>query len=186
MPTNLDEASFEAAQIGNTNVVVHLLDAGSDPKANTSSLLRIAAENGHLEVVKLLLPVSAPTTCGSWALRLAAEYGYLEVVKPLLPVSNPKDVDSAALSRAAQNGYLEIVRLLLQHSSRAKALRAIAITAPQDCDLPLPCLQPPDAKKFMAANPDTDLPRTRAMLVADKLKWRQTGQAMLGRQRRRA
>ena len=93
--------------------IVKLLLPVSDPKANNSNALQLATENGHLEIVKLLLPVSDPKACDSEALKLAAENGHLEIVKLLLPVSDHKANNSCALRLAAENGHLEIVKLLI-------------------------------------------------------------------------
>ena len=49
---------------------------------NNISLQR-AAENGDLECVKLLLPVSDPKAMNSYALRWAAENGHVECVELL-------------------------------------------------------------------------------------------------------
>jgi ankyrin repeat protein len=70
----------------------------SDPKALDSNALRWAAANGHLEIVKLLIPVSDPKAGGSYALRLAAENGHLEIVKLLIPVSDPEVVKELGLN----------------------------------------------------------------------------------------
>ena len=102
----------EAARNGHLELVKFLLPL-SDPKAFNSSALRWAARNGHLEIVKLLLPVSDPKAENSEALRSAALNGHLEIVKLLLPVSDPKARNSDALRLAALNGHLEIVKLLL-------------------------------------------------------------------------
>ncbi len=93
--------------------IKQLIKEGADPKAHNSNALRWAATNGHLEIVKLLIPVSDPKAGGSYALRLAAENGHLEIVKLLIPVSYPKAHNSYALRWAAENGHLEIVKLLI-------------------------------------------------------------------------
>ena len=99
-------------------VIQELLDEGANPKADDSEALRRAAGNGHLEVVKLLLPVSDPKARDSEALRWAAENGHLEIVKLLLPVSDPKANDGLALRLAARNGHLEIVKLLKEYAAK--------------------------------------------------------------------
>lgn len=101
-----------AAQKGHLEIVKLLLPI-SDPKANKSQAIRYAAQNGHLEIVKFLLPVSDPKADKNHALRYAAHNGYLEIVKLLLPLSDPKEYGSEALRLAAAKGYLEIVKLLL-------------------------------------------------------------------------
>ena len=68
-------------------VIKELIEEGADPKACDSKALRFAAYNGHLEIVKLLIPVSDPNACNNYAIRLAARKGHLEIVKLLIPVS---------------------------------------------------------------------------------------------------
>ncbi|MDD4081769.1 MAG: ankyrin repeat domain-containing protein [Sphaerochaetaceae bacterium] len=94
-------------------VIKRLIDEGADPKVEGNWPLRWAAKNGHLEIVKLLLPLSDVKAFASEALRLAAVNGHLEIVKLLLPISDPKVYNSEALRYAAENGHLEIVKLLI-------------------------------------------------------------------------
>ena len=93
--------------------IKQLIKEGADPKINNNYALRLAATKGHLEIVKLLIPVSDPKSLDSEALRLAAENGHLEIVKLLIPVSDPKSLGSYALRWAAAEGHLEIVKLLI-------------------------------------------------------------------------
>ena len=81
-----------------------------------------AAQQGHLEVVRLLLEagadMNAANTDGTTALFVAAEWGYLEVVRLLIEAEadmNAKDAHGdTALLVAAMRGHLEVVRLLLK------------------------------------------------------------------------
>ena len=102
---------------------VKLLIPHSDPKADDSAALRWAAEEGHLECVKLLIPHSDPKADDSAALRWSANNGHLECVKLLIPHSDPKADDSGALRLAAEEGNLECVRELMPHSDPVKAVR---------------------------------------------------------------
>jgi len=62
-----------------------LVEQGADLHAQNDYALRLAAENGHLKVVKYLLEQGANLHADNEkALRLAALYGHLEVVKYLL------------------------------------------------------------------------------------------------------
>jgi len=112
------------------DVIKELISEGADPKASYSLALRCASENGHTEIVKLLIPVSDPKVFRSTALRLAASNGHIEIVKLLIPVSDPKASESSALRFAARNGYTEIVKLLIPISDpmshNSKALRLAA------------------------------------------------------------
>lgn len=95
--------------------------------------IRIAAKNGHFEVVKLLLEMRMahpesfrgidPAANDNYAIRKAAAKGHLEVVRVLLAmkVAHPelfKEIDPAAngnyaIMGASNNGHLEVVKVLL-------------------------------------------------------------------------
>jgi hypothetical protein len=63
--------------------IKRLMKEGADPKACNSEALCWAAMNGHLEIVKVLLPVSDPRANYSHALSWAAKNGHFEIVKLL-------------------------------------------------------------------------------------------------------
>ena len=77
--------------------------------------LYVAAKNGNLEIVRLLLEAAAdkgaPTEAAAGALRVAAENGRLEVVGLLLEAGAGKDAavkgGATALSIAAENGHVD-------------------------------------------------------------------------------
>jgi hypothetical protein len=77
----------------------------------------MASENGHLEVVKLLLadPRVDPSDYNNIAIQAASKNGQLEVVRLLLshPRVNPSDYGNDAIKVAFLTGHLEVVRLLL-------------------------------------------------------------------------
>jgi len=105
-----------AARYGHIDIVKLLIPI-SDPKAISNEALRSAAINGHTKIVKLLIPVSDPKAINSEALRIAAESGYTEIVKLLIPVSNPKAQENEALRSAVYNEYTKIVKLLIPVSN---------------------------------------------------------------------
>ena len=80
------------------------------PQDTNGPSLFVAAENGHLEVVRLLLEAGADEnserTDGATAMFLAAEEGHLEVVRSLLEAGADKESakmnGTAALSNAAE------------------------------------------------------------------------------------
>ncbi len=113
MPSRPKESLAAAAAYGHMKAVKRLLAKGANPMADNSWALRTAARYGQLEIVQLLLPVSAPKANGSQALQMAAKHGYINVVRLLLPLSDPKADGSMPLVLAAKKGHLEIVRLLL-------------------------------------------------------------------------
>jgi len=62
-----------------------------DPSAKDNDAIRRASENGHTEVVKLLLAdppfgTANPSAANNLAIRVASEKGHTEVVKMLLAV----------------------------------------------------------------------------------------------------
>jgi hypothetical protein len=103
---------------GNTDTVLVLLEAGVDPTAKDNYAIQYASENGHLEVVKLLLeqPGVDPSADDNHAIRWASQKGHLEVVKLLLeqPGVDPSAEDNYAIQWASENGHLEVVKLLLK------------------------------------------------------------------------
>ena len=103
---------FEAVQKGLSSDIEQLLHVVKfTHEANCA--LRTAAKEGHIECVKLLLPVTDPKLNSSLALRFAVAEGHLDIVKLLLPVSNIKKGENSALCWAAMNGHLECVKILI-------------------------------------------------------------------------
>ncbi|KAI8850053.1 hypothetical protein BC829DRAFT_390317 [Chytridium lagenaria] len=98
-----------AAAFGAITMVTHFLNLGVDPTTEDNLALRLAAENGHAEVVALLRDTDH-------ALRTASENGHKEVVKVLLgvPTVNPASVNNASIVEASSNGHVEIVRMLME------------------------------------------------------------------------
>jgi ankyrin repeat protein len=83
-----DKLSVAAAR-GKMKSLRVLLDVpGCDPKACASAPLRYAAEHGHFEAVKALLPASDPLAHKSGAMRHAATKGHMDILALLLPVSD--------------------------------------------------------------------------------------------------
>lgn len=121
MPTiqhDLDQDLIDSANSEDSPAVVAFLIAqGADPKAQRSHALLRAAINGHVETVKLLIPLSDPRAGSSSPLRMAAASGRADCVRLLIPVSNPKDVNSGALAWAAANGHAECAKLLIPVST---------------------------------------------------------------------
>lgn len=115
------EFLIEASRNGNVAAVKRLIPK-SDPTAQESFALRLAAYNGYTEIVELLIPVSDPKALDNRALQIAANNGHLECVKLLIPVSDPKAHNSCALQLAAQNGHTEIIELLIPNSNYHKVV----------------------------------------------------------------
>ncbi len=185
-----------AAAAGSARGVAKWLAAGADPI--DSQALLAAVRNGHLEVVKLLLPVSDPKVNDSIALRAAVSYGNPVIVALLLPASDPKAVNSESIRRAAAHGRVDIVKLLLPlcdpGAVNSKALRWAAAGGHADVvrvllplcdpapllldnifmlsragDMLLSVMPGATAQTYMDAHPDVDFPRTRALISAKAL-----------------
>lgn len=114
---NLQSSKFViAAECGDLNTVKELI---AKPEAEVSLALMKASQNGHLEIVKLLIQdqrVSAQRK--AQALIIASEKGQIEVVKLLLqdPKVFTENTAESSLNSAIQNGQLEIVKILLSET----------------------------------------------------------------------
>jgi hypothetical protein len=108
-----------AAKYGYENVVQLGLESGvvGDPSAQANGAIRQASENGHIEVVRLLLtdPRVDPSALDNYAIRFASQNGHLDVVRLLLtdPRVDPSPRDNYAIRWVSEIGHLEMVRLLL-------------------------------------------------------------------------
>jgi ankyrin repeat protein len=87
---------------------------GSINKDN-AYLIRTAAENGHLDIVKFLISEGVDVHSDKdYPLRYSARYGHFDVVKLL--IENGADIHSKnnrALQQACNNGHLSIVQYLM-------------------------------------------------------------------------
>jgi len=96
---------------------------------NVNGTFQWASENGHLEVVKLLVEKGADIHADNDnALRWASKNGHLEVVEFL--VEKGADIhanNDGALKWASKNGYLEVVEFLVE--------KGADIHANNDCSL---------------------------------------------------
>jgi uncharacterized protein len=113
---------------GDTKMVDLLLKNGADAsqlfkgKEHKSSCISIAAQEGHLEIAKLLGDAGANLDergfVGHTPLRIACRNGHLELVKYF--ISKGCDVDSKGddlatpLEHAASKGHLDIVKVLVE------------------------------------------------------------------------
>ena len=144
----MEEKLLQQCKENNLGEVEMLLrkpqDPDRKPNANMIAPIHAAADEGHLEVMKLLLEARADTNSktafGATALHPAARKGLLEVVQVLLEAgANTNVADSngiAALHWAAAAGHLEVLQVLLQAGadinaaalSGRTALHAAAVT----------------------------------------------------------
>ena len=88
--------------------------------ANDDDALRWASENGHVEIVKLLLKRGANVHAeNDYALRWASVNGHIKVIELLL--NNGADVHADygyAIRWASWNGHAKVVELLKAHMKK--------------------------------------------------------------------
>lgn len=113
----LQKALICASAFGSTEIVLYLLKDGFDPSLYNNHALRFASQNGHLEIVRLLINDERvdPSDLENLFLGSVAENGHLEICRLFLKDSrvDPSVDDNFALYSAAENGHLKVVRLLL-------------------------------------------------------------------------
>ena len=129
---NLEFDLLYSAYFGLTGAVSACLNDGADANyiqdlSGTFPLL-MAAQNGHAQVVEMLLKANPPAnvnavneTNGTFPLLQAAQEGHVQVVEMLLkanPLANVNAVNEAngifPLLQAAQNGHVQVVEMLLK------------------------------------------------------------------------
>jgi ankyrin repeat protein len=118
-----------AINLADADLVQLLLEKGAKPNIaqNSLEIFHWAAENGHLDIVRLLLArkadfnihINDQNTCK--ALSLAATQGHLSVARLLLAEGADPNVATengfTPLHWAAENGQLELVNLLLANGA---------------------------------------------------------------------
>ena len=103
-----DNAISWAAENGHTELVELLVSKGADIIENRNYPLELASRNGHTDIVKLLIDNGARTYDSE------LDEGYLEIIKLLLGVgANPAADNYHALYLALARRNNEIVELLL-------------------------------------------------------------------------
>ncbi|KAJ3077692.1 Acetolactate synthase, mitochondrial, partial [Quaeritorhiza haematococci] len=103
--------------LGHVEVVRYFLfEMGADVHAEDDAVLRYAAGEGRVEVVRVLLGAGADVNADHGApLCMAAGVGYLHVVKILLAAGADVHEDNdIALAEASAEGHVEMVRVLLE------------------------------------------------------------------------
>ena len=119
---------------GDAQAVAALLDRGADPNSTDptgSTLLMIAARQGHDAVVKLLIDRKADlarrSPAGDSALMLASLKGHLGSVKLLVDRGAPLSHSGwAPLLYAAFEGHAEVIRFLLDRGADKNAMPRMA------------------------------------------------------------
>lgn len=95
-----------------------LNDPRVSPEVADNNAIRNAANNGQIEVVKLLLtdPRVSPEAMNNNAILAAAAYGHLDVISTLLqdPRVQPHQNENIVIQNAALEGRIESIQLLLK------------------------------------------------------------------------
>ena len=136
LPTTPEEMLLHAAEAGDIATVQRLLAGGLGADATLEegenfapTALIAAAENGHLDIAKLLLEKGANANAidaeGWTPLMFAAQNGHSEMAQLLLARGaeiNERDDDGwNALMLAAHRGHTQTVRLLIEHKANVNA-----------------------------------------------------------------
>lgn len=112
------EQFITAVGAGDEARVAILIDLGINPAYDNNAAVRLAAANGHSNIVIRLLRDDRvdPSADDNAAIREAAANGHSAVVEVLLQDLrvNPNARDNQAIRFAAKNGHLRVVELLLQ------------------------------------------------------------------------
>ena len=107
----------EVIDVGIPKFVKKMIDKGFVPSAYNNWAIRMASDNGHTDVVSLLLKDNRvdPSVYDNWAIRMASENGHTDVVRLLLKDNrvDPSVYDNYAVKFASDKGRTEVVKLLL-------------------------------------------------------------------------
>jgi len=127
--SSINEKMIKAVLHGDLKVVKYLLNKGVNPNLKDKygqTILMVASDEKHLEVVKALLEKADPNIQnedGWTALMLASEWGNLEIVRELLKkkygvkldITNKKG--QTALMLLSADGYYEVVKYFLERGA---------------------------------------------------------------------
>ena len=131
----------DAAGEGDAALVAEIVgrdaDAATLPDARNNTPLHLAAQAGHMEVLRVLLDAGAPVDIGdnenSTPLDVASIAGQLEVVGFLLErgadIAHRDDNGVTALIFAAFNAQVDVARFLIDRGADATVGRADGVTA---------------------------------------------------------
>ena len=103
---------------GHIEIVNTLLTFHKGKATNYDEIMRIAAQYGHTEIVKLMLDLGATDHLNS--ARLSAANGYKDILNLFLDHVH-SDYYWILLDSAASNGHIEIVKLLLNRNAQIGA-----------------------------------------------------------------
>lgn len=120
----LDRALLQAAKLGYSECAYHLINAGADPDtqdACSNTPLKIAVENGHVDVLKVLIAakcdINQRSNSGSTALHHAARRGRDDCIEILLVAGANTDIQDSSgntpLIYAAKHSQIWAMKKLL-------------------------------------------------------------------------
>jgi hypothetical protein len=120
----VDLALLAAVSAGHTQAVELLIAAGADVDGGDGEALRAAAENGHVDVLRVLLRVSVDffDTASLDVLLAACGSGHLSVVQLLLDHGvELRTGRDAALREACARGHADIAQFLIDRGADVHA-----------------------------------------------------------------
>ena len=138
MELEFNESTYRIQVLnGNADAVKLFLEAGMP--VDTEDALRMAVEQKHLDVAKLLIAgganVNARDEYGASIVMRSTDTGNAEIVKALIDAGADVNVANAykitPLASAAEQGHLDIVRLLLASGAKVNARNTAGGTALQ-------------------------------------------------------
>jgi hypothetical protein len=98
-----------AAQNGNLQKVIDLINIGYKPRVHNDLALVLASKNGHVEVVKYLVQLGANFKCyRGLPLKLALKFRYLDVTRYLLECFAPEYCIQHATSTYSMDKFLSL------------------------------------------------------------------------------
>lgn len=109
-------ALFWAAHTGQLTILKYLIGAGAEYNYR---ILRTAATDGHLSIVKYLieeLDVDIDDDDKNYSIAVAAENGHISIVKYLNEIIKVHTWLDFSLSMAAQHGHLHVVKYLVEET----------------------------------------------------------------------
>lgn len=106
---------YRESSLGNVEAIKERLAAGMNPFAHINWVLRVAAENGHTEVVKLLLAAEKDHSPSEVLPAASTEEDNGELMKVLLKTNTNFYIEcNFALQKATRHDHVEVVKVLLE------------------------------------------------------------------------
>jgi len=121
---------IDSSKTGDLEKVKTLVEGGANIHVCNDYAVRLASENGHLEVVKYLVEQQGANirACYDYALRYASYNGHLEVVKYLYDKgADIHTCNNDAVCCASYNGHLEVVKYLVEQGADIHACNDYAL-----------------------------------------------------------